>query len=129
MIYVEDVTRTLNNDLINFEVFTYTSKVTSIIWQHHSFDSIIQKYLYRENKVVRYESTGQLFGPVLILQTMSLKLVSAMYYQIFIFDQMIALQKLWKMFFISSKKLFLFLRYSNFCIFVYPSFSSCQPLR
>ena len=32
-----------------------------------------------------------------------LKLVSAIFYQIFIFDQMIALQKLWKMFFISSK--------------------------
>ena len=29
---------------------------------------------------------------------------------------MIALQKLWKMFFISSKKLFLFSRYLNFCI-------------
>ena len=129
MIYLEDVTRTLNNDLINFEVLTYTSKVTSIIWQHHSFDSIIQKYLYRENKMVRYESTGQLLDPVLILQTMSLKLVSAMYYQIFIFNEMIALQKLWKMFFISSKKLFSFSRYSNFCIFVYPSFSPCQPLR
>ena len=36
--------------------------------------------------------------------------------------QMIALQKLWKMFFISSKKLFLFSRYSNFCIFIFPSF-------
>ena len=35
----------------------------------------------------------------------------------FIFHQMIALQKLWKMFFISSKKLFSFSRYSNFCIF------------
>ena len=43
-------------------------------------------------------------------------------YQIFLFHQTIALQKLWKMFFISSKKLFLFLRYSNFCIFVFPSF-------
>ena len=47
-----------------------------------------------------------------------LKLVSAIFYQIFIFHQIIALQKLWKMFFISSKKLFWFSRYSNFCIFV-----------
>ena len=31
-------------------------------------------------------------------------------------------QKLWKMFFILSKKLFSFSRYSNFCIFVFPSF-------
>ena len=37
------------------------------------------------------------------------------------FHQMIALDKLWKMFFISSKKLISFSRYSNFCIF-FPSF-------
>ena len=48
-----------------------------------------------------------------------LKLVSAMFYQNFIFHQMIPLQKLWKMFFISSKKLFLFSRYSDFWIFIY----------
>ena len=41
----------------------------------------------------------------------TLKLLSAIFYQIFIFNQMIALQKLWKMFFISSKKLFSFSRY------------------
>ena len=54
--------------------------------------------------------------------------MSAIFHQIFIFRQMIALQKLWKMFFISSKKLFSFLRYLNFCIFVFPSFFPCQPL-
>ena len=32
------------------------------------------------------------------------------------------------MFFLSSKKLFSFSRYSNFCIFVFPSFSPCQLL-
>ena len=53
-------------------------------------------------------------------------LVSTIFYQIFIFHQMIALQKLWKMFFISSKKLFSFLRYLNFCVFVFPSFFPCQ---
>ena len=57
-----------------------------------------------------------------------LKLVSAIFYQIFIFRQMIDPQKLWKMFFISSKKPFSFLRYSNFCIIVFPSFFPCQPL-
>ena len=57
-----------------------------------------------------------------------LKLVSATFYQIFIFHQMIALQKLWKMFFISPKKLISFSRYSNFCIFFSPSFFPCQPL-
>ena len=57
-----------------------------------------------------------------------LKLVSAIFYQIFISHQMIALQKLWKMFFISSKKLFSLSRYSNFCISVFPSISPWQPL-
>ena len=41
-----------------------------------------------------------------------LKIVSAIFYQIFISHQMIALQKLWKMFFISSKKLFSFSKIS-----------------
>ena len=52
----------------------------------------------------------------------SSKLVSTIFYQISVFHQMTALQKLWKTFFISSKKLFLFLRYSNFCISVFLSF-------
>ena len=51
-----------------------------------------------------------------------LKLVSAIFCQIFIFHQIIALQKPWKMFFISSKKLFSFLRYLDFCTFVFPYF-------
>ena len=57
-----------------------------------------------------------------------LKLVSAIFYQIFISHQMIALQKLRRMLFISSKKLFFFSRYSNFRISIFPSFSPCQPL-
>ena len=63
-----------------------------------------------------------------VVRKCSLKLASAIFYQIVIFQQMIALQKLWKMFFISSKKLFSFSRYSNFCIFVSPSFFPCQSL-
>ena len=46
----------------------------------------------------------------------NLKLVSAIFYQIFILSLNVALQK-----FISSKKLFLFSRYSIFCNF-FPSF-------
>ena len=46
----------------------------------------------------------------------------------FYFSPNDSLQKLWKMFFISSNKLFSFLRYSNFCVFVFPSFFPCQPL-
>ena len=51
-----------------------------------------------------------------------LKLAFAIFYQSFIFHQMIALQNLWKMLFISSQNLFSFFRYWNFCIFVFPSF-------
>ena len=46
-----------------------------------------------------------------------LKLVCAVFYQFLFFRQVIALRKLWKMFFISSKRLFSFPRYSNFCNF------------
>ena len=52
-----------------------------------------------------------------------LKFVPAIFYQIFIYHQMIAIQKIWKMFFISSNKLFSFSRYSGFCIFVFSFFS------
>ena len=58
----------------------------------------------------------------------SLKLVSAIFIKFLFFHQMIALQKLWKMLFISSKKLFLFSRYSIFCISVLPSLSTCRSL-
>ena len=63
----------------------------------------------------------------LLIYLIKLKLVSAIFYQIFIYHQMIAFQKIWKMFFISSKKLFSFSRYSSFCIFIF-SFFPCQPL-
>ena len=39
-----------------------------------------------------------------------------------------ALQKLWEMFFIPSKKFISFLRYLNFCISVLPSFSPSPSL-
>ena len=55
-------------------------------------------------------------------KTLSLKLVSAIFIKFLFFHQMIALQKLWKILFISSKKLFSFSRYSNVCIFVLPFF-------
>ena len=57
-----------------------------------------------------------------LLNLIYLKLVSAIFHQIFIFHKMIALQKLWKIFFISSEKFFSFSRYPNFCIFGFPSF-------
>ena len=54
----------------------------------------------------------------------TLKLVSAIFCQLFISYQSIALQKLWKMFFVSSKKLFSFSRYAIFCISAFPFFLS-----
>ena len=66
-----------------------------------------------------------LSGSVVILSQLK---ACVRYFLLLFFHQMIALQKLWKMFFISSKKLFSFSRYSKFCIFVFPSFFPCQPL-
>ena len=57
-----------------------------------------------------------------------LKLVSTIFVNFLFFHQMIAPQKLWKMRFISSKKLLSFLRYSNFCIYVFSCFSAFWPL-
>ena len=74
-------------------------------------------------KCFNSDKTDNLVNP-LATHKGTLKLVSAIFYQIFIFHQMIALQKLCKMFFfISYKKVFSFLRYSSFCIFVFPLFS------
>ena len=56
-----------------------------------------------------------------------LKLVSAIFIKFLLFHQMIALQKLWKMVFISSKKLFSISRYSLF-VFLSAPFSTCRPL-
>ena len=58
----------------------------------------------------------------------TLKLVSTIFIKFLFFHQMTALQKLRKMLFISSKKLFSFSRYSNFCISILPFFSTCRPL-
>ena len=55
-------------------------------------------------------------------QVLLLKLVSTIFYQSFISHQMIALQKLWKMFSISSKTPFFFSKYLDFCFFIFPSF-------
>ena len=57
------------------------------------------------------------------VEALSLKLVSAIFYLNFVFHYMIALKKLWKMFFILSKKLFTFSRYSIFFISIFYSFS------
>ena len=59
-----------------------------------------------------------------LLKTLSPLFSSNFYF----FHQMRALQKLWKMLFISSKMFFSFSRCSIFCISVLPSFSTCRPL-
>ena len=67
------------------------------LWQRWRFDHVFQKF---ENKIFW-------------------KLVLAIFYFIkcLFFHHMIDLQKLWKMFFILSKKLILFSKYSNFLYF------------
>ena len=71
---------------------------------------------------------GSIFGPNLDQKMMkkgyfknfhfsSLSLCPLFFINFLFFHQMMALPKLWKMFFVSSKKLFPFSRYSNFCIF------------
>ena len=50
------------------------------------------------------------------------------YFHQFFFDQMIALQKLWKMLLILSTKFFSFPRFSIFCISILPFFPICRPL-
>ena len=82
----------------------------------------------KANKYASQETQNRHARNKIELVCCCLKLVSAIFFQIFIFHQMIALYKLWKMFFLSSKKLFSFSRYSSFSIFVFPSFSPCQPL-
>ena len=69
------------------------------------------------------------FAPRCVVSRFSSALiVSAIFTKFLFFHQIIALQKLWKMLFISSKKLFSFSRYSIFCISVLPSFSTCRSL-
>ena len=79
--------------------------------------------LYHECNVTLFSSEVSSYA-----EKTSLIPVCAIFNQMFIFHQMIALQKLWKVFFISSKKLFLFLRYSIFCIFVFPPFFSLSAI-
>ena len=61
-------------------------------------------------------------GSLLIVQRASLKFVSAIFFWNFYFSPNNRPSKTMKKFFISSKRLFSFLRYSNFCISVFPSF-------
>ena len=73
-------------------------------------------YIHRERQTDR-QKTLFTIGPYVSLQS----LCPLFFIKILFFHQMIAPQKLWKMFFISSKKLFSFSRYSNFYNFS-PSF-------
>ena len=91
-----------------------------------NFNFYFHTFLWRLKRI--YKGLHKTFwGTTKKCENKNLKLVSAIFYQIFI-NQMIALQKLRKMFFILSKKLFSFSRYSNLCIFVFPSFFPRQPL-
>ena len=76
-----------------------------------------------------YTACMTLFSRIANWLRLKFKACVCYFFSNFFFHQMIALQKLWKMFFISSKKLFSFSRCSNFCISIFSSFSLCQPFR
>ena len=85
-----------------------------------NLNSIMNRMSYMGTKLAfqilkKSQDIKNLEFPFKIINSL-LKLVSA------IFHQMIALQKLWKMFFIRSKKLFSFSSYSYFCISIFPLF-------
>ena len=102
-------------------------------WTHcsHAAESINQKIYYGEvlaasQQTLKINTVLESFiCPMWSYRTCFL---SAIFIIFLYFHQMIALQKLWKMLFISSKKLFSFSRYSIFCISVLPSFSTSRPL-
>ena len=102
--------------------FFYRTSVNDHIWMFS-----ISWFFRKENFILKATFVNQKYMCILELK-FYLKLVSAIFYEIFIYHQMIALQKLWKMLFISSRKLFSFSRYSHFYISVFPSFSPCQLL-
>ena len=97
------------------ERFHQNIKVMEEHYQHRWNCNMMADYCWSLKRV----------SPDLVHARKSLKLVSTTFYQIFIFHQIIAFRKLWKMFFILSKKLFSFSRYSNLSIFVFPSFFLC----
>ena len=105
------------------EAFWKTSQNSQINTGSSHPEVFCEKMFLKILKMSQKKHLESLFAGVSFL-----KLVSAIFYQNFIFHQMIALHKLWKMFFILSKKLFSFSRYSNFCISIFPSFSPCQLL-
>ena len=72
--------------------------------------------------VLQYVATSKYRGFQKSDHNVTLKLASAIFYQICIFQQMTVLQKLWKMVFISTRKLISFSRYSKFLYFRLPLF-------
>ena len=110
--YIESTWETKNVSLSHLLNIYYHCKVLS---------SLLFVVLGRERNCLEKFVTQTMAGK-------SLKLVSAIFIKFSFFHQMIALQKLCKTLFMSSKKLFSFSRYSNFCISVLPAFSPCPQL-
>ena len=107
------------------EVLPSVSNKTKLLAEVFSKNSIlmIQVSLYLNSLL------ELIWNCIILLYPLNcLKLVSAIVIEFLFFHQMIVLQKLWKMLFISSKKLFSFSRYSIFCISILASFFTCRPL-
>ena len=98
---------------------TKKGKATNNEWENDDAG-----FLWALCSVIEKNISSYSYLPINLLKTC----VRYFFYQICIFHQMIALQKLWKTFFISSEKLFSFSRYSVVSKFVVPSLFPCQPL-
>ena len=108
----------LEKKVVEVLMYRVTSNIApTIVSELFSFSNI--NYNLRSGSQFHQPSANIVWNS---LETISyLKLVSAIIYQIFIFSPFDSPLKLWKMLFISSKKLFSLSRYSNFCDFL-PSF-------
>ena len=102
-------------------------------WTHcsHAAESINQQIYYGEVLAASQQTlkiNTVLESSICPMRSYPKCFLSAIFIIFLYFHQMIALQKLWKMLFVSSKKLFSFSRYSIFCISVLASFSTSPPL-
>ena len=100
----------------------------SISWPSKSLTSLCVLAYYETQSLGRFKFRAVYFenisSDLQLLNNHLLKLIKFLFFSSN--DRPSKIMK--NVFFISSKKLFLFSRYSNFCIFLFLSFSPCQSL-
>ena len=125
MLTLSSTELTLNNVKNTSEQF---SKNITTFENNFLFDDLTFKMKTNHFINLHYNCTDFIAFSYRIVPWMTLKACAHYFLSNFYFYRMIPLQKLWKMLFISFKKLFSFSKYSNFCISIFPSFSPCQPM-